>query len=179
MSNSTHFLFECNRSFAQAISALLTTQIAACTSAAVWCVCSWLDDHTVAVTHLASGALAGLAGITPGSGYVAHIAAVPIGAIVGLCSFYGGKYIKNRLNLDDVLDVTSLQAIPGAIGSILVGFFATDQVQPCELPEFPGKPCNPADINGVFYHGGSHLLKWQIAAVCTLGMPSPEWRIYG
>lgn len=54
-------------------------------------VCSYFDDGYVQITHMASGALAGLAGITPGSGYVSHTAGVPYGIIVGLSSFYGGK----------------------------------------------------------------------------------------
>jgi hypothetical protein len=79
------------RANGQAISALFVTQIAACTSAFTWCVCSYFDDGYVQITHMASGALAGLAGITPGSGYVSHTAGVPYGIIVGLSSFYGGK----------------------------------------------------------------------------------------
>ena len=52
--------------------------------------------------------LAGLAGITPGSGHVLPIAGVPIGILVGLASFYGGMFVKSKVKLDDVLDVTSL-----------------------------------------------------------------------
>jgi len=156
------------RANGQAISALFVTQIAACTSALTWGVCSYFDDGYVQITHIASGALAGLAGITPGSGYVSHIAGVPTGIIVGLTSFYGGKIIKDRMKLDDVLDVTSLQAIPGAVGSILVGFFADTASQPCAGPDFYGKPCeNEGDrhLDGLFYGGDGKLLAWQIAAV--------------
>jgi Amt family ammonium transporter len=159
------------RANGQAISALFVTQIAACTSSLTWCVCSYLDDGKVQITHLASGALAGLAGITPGSGYVTHLAGVPYGIIVGVSSFYGGKMLKDKLKLDDVLDVTSLQAIPGAVGSILVGFFADSRSQPCDNPdnvEFHGIQCNQpgtSHLDGVFYDGNGDLLKWQVVAV--------------
>eukprot|EP00038_Savillea_parva_P031441 m.86598 g.86598 ORF g.86598 m.86598 type:complete len:1003 (-) comp9671_c0_seq2:75-3083(-) len=156
------------RANGQAVSALFVTQISASTSALVWAVCSYLDDGFIQVTHIGSGALAGLAGITAGSGYVnSNVAGVPYGLVVGLASFYGGKVIKYKLQLDDVLDVTSLQAIPGAVGSIMVGLFADASVVPCALPSFPGKACDSNGVNGLFYGGGGKLLGWQIAAVLT------------
>jgi len=161
------------RANGQAISALFVTQIAACTSSMMWGICSYLDDGKVQITHIASGALAGLAGITPGSGFVGHLAGVPYGIIVGICSYYGGKTLKDRLKLDDVLDVTSLQAIPGAVGSILVGFFADSRSLPCDAgdgPAFYGTPCRsegPQHLDGVLYGGDGKLLQWQVAAVVT------------
>jgi hypothetical protein len=83
------------------------------------------------------------------------------------------QLLKNRLKLDDVLDVTSLQAIPGAVGSILVGFFADSNSQPCDTdgPEFAGQACR-ADLShydGILYNGDGELLKWQvIAVVCQI-----------
>jgi ammonia channel protein AmtB len=56
---------------------------------------------------------------------VLPIAGVPIGILVGISAFYGGMLVKQKIRLDDTLDVTALQAFPGAVGSILVGFFAT------------------------------------------------------
>ena len=80
--SATFFIF--TRHTCTYMQALFVTQIAACTSAVVWGVCSWLENGKVAITHLGSGALAGLAGITPGSGFVGHIAGVPYGLIVGV-----------------------------------------------------------------------------------------------
>ena len=95
------------RANGQEIGALFVTQISACFS-----ILTLIYDKKVKLTSIASGALAGLAGITPASGYVESWVGVPYGLILGISSFYGSKFIKSRLNLDDVLDVTSLQAIP-------------------------------------------------------------------
>jgi len=82
------------------------------------------------------------------------------------------SFVKSLVNLDDVLDVTSLQAFPGAVGSILVGFFATSKSQPCDYPEFPGRECDHSGGDettwGVFYGGDGELLAWQICAVVVM-----------
>lgn len=155
------------RANGQAIGALVVTQISACFSASVWAICSKIHTGYIPVTAICSGALAGLAGITPASGYVLPIAGVPIGILVGLSSFYGGMLIKSKVKLDDVLDVTSLQAFPGAVGSILVGFFATTDAYGCEVPIFPGKACNRGSNEGLglFYGGSGELLGYQTLAV--------------
>jgi len=161
------------RSNGQAVGALFVTQISACFAALTWAVCSKLDDGYVQVTHIGSGALAGLAGITPCSGFVEPFAGVPIGIIVGVASYFGGKAIKERFNLDDVLDVTSLQAIPGAIGSLLVGFFATNAALPCSDPVWPYLPCDEGRDDtkmGIFYGGDGQLFLWQFIAVITVAV---------
>ena len=67
-----------------------------------------------------------LVGVTPASGYVANQSAFFIGVVVGVVSKLGGGWMKEVLHLDDVLDVCSLQAIPGVIGSILLAFLAEE-----------------------------------------------------
>ena len=62
--------------------------------------------------------------MTPASGYIANQSAFFIGTIVGIVSKIGGGWFKEKLELDDVLDVCSLQAIPGVVGSILLAFLA-------------------------------------------------------
>eukprot|EP00658_Telonema_sp_P-2_P032327 TRINITY_DN23962_c0_g1_i2.p1 TRINITY_DN23962_c0_g1~~TRINITY_DN23962_c0_g1_i2.p1 ORF type:complete len:761 (+),score=203.38 TRINITY_DN23962_c0_g1_i2:200-2482(+) len=111
----------------QGSNALANTQISSCTSCVVWCVIAWFLDGVVPTSAMISGALAGLAGVTPASGYVVTQAAFCIGIVTGIVSSLGGRVIKSRLQLDDVLDVASLQAIPGIVGSIIVGFVAETQ----------------------------------------------------
>jgi ankyrin repeat protein len=158
------------RANGQAAGALLVTQISSCFAAATWALMSYRDDGKIQITHIASGALCGLAGITPGSGHVMPVAGVPIGILVGLSGWYGAYIVKSMVRLDDVLDVTSLQAFPGAIGSILVGFFATTDAYPCETPVFKGKACNRGTNEGmgVFYGGDGTLLGYQILAVLIM-----------
>ena len=86
---------------------------------------------------------------------------------------FGGKFVKSLVKLDDVLDVTSLQAFPGAVGSILVGVFATSWSQPCTRPEFPGDGCEHGGDDtqwGVLYGGDGELLGWQFLAVFVVGV---------
>jgi len=149
---------------------LLVSQIASCFAAMTWGLLSYHEDGRVQITHIASGALCGLAGITPGSGFVLPIAGVPIGILTGLAGWYGSYLVTSQVKLDDVLDVTSLQAFPGALGSILVGFFATTDAHGCQVPTFPGRECNRGSNKnmGIFYGGNGELLAYQIAAVLTM-----------
>lgn len=74
-----------------AAGALVNTQISASTSCLVWCALSWLLDGKLTTVSVMSGALAGLAGITPASGYVVHQSAFFIGIVVGVLSCLGGR----------------------------------------------------------------------------------------
>ena len=81
-----------------------------------------------------SGAFAGLGGVTAGSGFVEPYAAVIIGSMAATSAFYSVRFFKDYLLLDDVLDVTSLQGTAGVVGSLLVGVFATSEMQPDVVP---------------------------------------------
>ena len=81
----------------QAVGALLVTQLASCFAAMTWGLLSYREDGRVQITHIASGALCGLAGITPGSGFVLPIAGLPIGILSGLAGWYGGHDGRVRL----------------------------------------------------------------------------------
>ena len=105
----------------------MNTHISACMSGLVWVSIAYFQDHHFHITEILNGMLAGLAGITPASGFVEVWAAAIIGLIVGVVSYYFCRFI-NRIKLDDVLDVSSLQGAPGIIGSLLVGCFATKNV---------------------------------------------------
>jgi len=149
----------------QAASALLCTQISACFSTATWAVLLYVTEGTIPVTDVMGGALAGLAGITPASGYVDVVAAPFVGIASGLGSFYAGKWLKTRLKLDDVLDVFSLQAVPGMLGTLSVSLFAEKGHFPCPLPFTIEADCDTG-VNGLFYGGDfGKLFLWQLIAV--------------
>lgn len=161
------------RANGQAIGALFVTQVSACFSSFTFSLLNLYYYKKIKLTQIASGALAGLAGITPASGYVESWVGIPYGIIVGFASFFGARYINSKLKLDDVLDVTSLQAIPGAVGSILVGFFATNKALPCNNSYISNKYNCPdaSDENmGIFYGGNGKLLGWQILSVFMVSM---------
>jgi Amt family ammonium transporter len=73
----------------------------------------------------ASGALAGLVGITPACAYVGPAGAIAIGLITGAVCFFAVSQLKQKLGYDDTLDVFSLHGIGGIVGALLTGVFAS------------------------------------------------------
>ncbi|PVZ88487.1 ammonia channel protein [Serratia sp. S1B] len=104
---------------------MMNTQVAACAGIVGWMIIEKvLDRHTTSL-GLASGAIAGLVGITPAAAYVGVFGAAAIGLITGMVCFYAVTRLKNVLNIDDSLDVFALHGIGGMVGGILTGIFAS------------------------------------------------------
>jgi Amt family ammonium transporter len=104
--------------------ALVNTQLGACTAMLVWMGVEWWRRRRPSGIGIATGAVAGLAAITPASGYVPPWAALVIGAAAGLIC-YGAVNLKNIFRYDDSLDVVGVHMVGGAIGVILTGVFAS------------------------------------------------------
>ena len=113
----------------QAAVALLNTHLAGCSGAFMWTILAYHRDKHWHLSEIIGGAYAGLAAVTPGSGYVSPSSAFVIGIIGGTASFFSVPLIKERLKIDDVLDVTSLQGVAGIVDSLLVGIFADSKYQ--------------------------------------------------
>jgi len=144
--------------------ALLNTHISASVSGLTWVMLTYRQDKCFHVTDAINGAFAGLAGITPGSGFVASQGAFCIGLCVGVASWSTAKLLKSEwIYIDDVLDVFSLQCTPGSVGSFLVGFFRAD------APEYGyDKEGDPDGKSlGIFYGGNGELLGAQIIAILS------------
>lgn len=107
----------------QAVSAFLVTNTAAATAMVVWVILGMSHGGKVSGVGAATGAIAGLATITPASGFVGVDSALIIGVITGIVTFYA-VYFKNKVNLDDALDVFAVHGIGGIIGVIATGIFA-------------------------------------------------------
>ncbi|MBS95696.1 MAG: ammonium transporter [SAR202 cluster bacterium] len=107
----------------QAVSAFLVTNTAAATAMVVWVILGMNHGGKVSGVGAATGAIAGLATITPASGFVGVDSALIIGVITGIVTFYA-VYFKNKVNLDDALDVFAVHGIGGIIGVIATGIFA-------------------------------------------------------
>jgi ammonium transporter, Amt family len=107
-----------------AVSALVNTQIGACAGMLVWMTAEWVLRRRPSGIGIASGAVAGLAAITPASGYVPTWAALVIGGAAGLLCF-GAVQVKPRLHADDALDVVGVHMVGGLIGVVLTGVFAS------------------------------------------------------
>jgi ammonium transporter, Amt family len=109
--------------------AFLNTDVAASFAAITWMVVGWQLEKRPTFVGLLTGAVAGLATITPAAGYVSPIAAVVIGIIAGgVCYF--AVALKNRLRWDDALDVWGVHGVGGALGIVLLGVFASTAFNP-------------------------------------------------
>jgi Amt family ammonium transporter len=107
-----------------ATSALVNTQLGASAGMLAWMTIEWIRRHKPSGIGIASGAVAGLAAITPASGYVPTWAALVIGAAAGLLC-YGAVELKSPFHYDDALDVVGVHMVGGAIGVVLTGVFAS------------------------------------------------------
>ena len=110
-----------------AATALFNTHIGACIGALIWGVVSHQVHRKWHVTDFMSGALIGLAAVTPGSGFVSPQSAFLLGCIGTAGAIIYSYRIKPHLRLDDALDVMTLQGAPGIIGSIFLSFFVIDR----------------------------------------------------
>jgi ammonium transporter, Amt family len=110
--------------------ALLTSQIAAATCTLVWLFLSWKRSGKPSVAAVINGAISGLAGITPTAGYITGESAFVLGIILGFGSYYGIVLLKEKLRIDDALDVGSVHGITGILGALTIGVAASPLVMP-------------------------------------------------
>jgi Amt family ammonium transporter len=109
---------------AAAGSAILATHLAAATGALVWMAVEWIRIEKPTSVGIVTGSIAGLATITPAAGYVGPAGAVVIGALGGAACFFATVTLKQRLKVDDSLDVFAVHGVGGMLGSLLVSVFA-------------------------------------------------------
>jgi Amt family ammonium transporter len=131
-------------------SAFVVTHLAAAAGALSWSLVEWIYKGKPTTLGLVSGAVAGLATITPAAGFVPPWAALIIGLGAGIFC-YGGVVAKNKFGYDDSLDVVGIHGVGGTLGALAIGLFATQTI-------------NPAGRNGLFF-GTPELLGAQALAV--------------
>ncbi len=130
--------------------AFMNTDVAASFAAVTWMIIEWSRVRKPRFVGLLTGAVAGLATITPAAGFVSTTTAALIGIIAGgVC--YLAVELKNRLHWDDALDVWGVHGVGGALGIILLGVFGSVAI-------------NSAGADGLI-HGGSTFFLKQVAAV--------------
>jgi Amt family ammonium transporter len=144
-----------------ASTAFVNTNTAAAAAALGWLIAEWRRSGKPTLLGAASGAVAGLVGITPAAGFVTPVAALAIGALAGVVCYAACSLVKPRFGYDDALDVVGVHLVGGTLGALLTGVFATTLV-------------NAAGKNGLL-HGNPGLLWTQLVAVvatygfCGLG----------
>jgi Amt family ammonium transporter len=146
-----------------AVAAVLATQIGATMCCALYVIFSTFYHKKPSVIALLNGLIAGLAGITPASGYVTAIGAIGVGAVLGL-TFWASIGLKRVLRIDDALDVSVVHGLTGVIGSLANGFVASQDV-------------NPDSQNGVFYGGSALFIAWQALAVLVAAVWAAVWTL--
>ncbi len=138
-----------------AASAFLATHAAAATGALAWMGVEWLHRGKPTVLGVASGAVAGLATVTPASGYIGPFSAIIIGVFAGFLCYFAVVW-KGRMGYDDTLDVVGIHGVGGVVGILATGLFAS-------------KAINAAGADGLFF-GNAGQLGIQAIMVCAVAL---------
>ena len=137
-----------------AVHAFLVTHTAAAAAGATWALLEWVFNGKPTIFGTITGSIAGLATITPASGFVTAGAAVAIGCAASVVCFIAVAEIKPRLGYDDSLDAFGVHGVGGMLGTLAVGLFAS-------------KAINPAGADGLLY-GNPRQLLVQFMAVAAV-----------
>ncbi|MBN1428201.1 MAG: ammonium transporter [Anaerolineae bacterium] len=127
-----------------AVQAIVTSNTAAATASLVWMFLSWGVDDKPSILGIATGAVVGLVAITPAAGFVTPLAAMVIGGVAAAISYYSIR-LRQRIGLDESLDVWACHGMGGLWGALATGLFATTTV-------------NSGGADGVFYGNPSQFL---------------------
>jgi len=154
--------------------ALVNSQLAAAMGGMVWLAVDFARYGKASALGFASGFIAGLATVTPASGFVGPMGALAIGAVAGLAC-YGAVMLKGKLGYDDTLDAFGVHGVGGAIGSILLGVFALRAWNPAGADglltgnvAFLGKQLLAVAVGIVYAVGGTFVLLKVVDALVGL-----------
>ncbi len=149
-------------------SAFLNTDVAASFAAITWLVVEWTNGRQPKFVGLLTGAVAGLATITPAAGYVSLSTAAIIGILAGVVCYYAVA-LKNKLGWDDALDVWGVHGVGGFIGVVFLGVFASKAWNPAGADGlllggvgFFGKQCAAVALSSVWAFGFTYGMLWLI-----------------
>ncbi|MFI5166093.1 MAG: ammonium transporter [Thermoanaerobaculales bacterium] len=130
--------------------AFINTDLAASFAAIAWLLVDWTLSKKPHFVGLLTGAVAGLATVTPAAGYVSPATSVLIGIVAGVVCYFAIE-LKNKVGWDDALDVWGVHGVGGFLGILMLGLFATTAF-------------NPNGTNGLF-HGNPMFFVKQLVAV--------------
>ena len=142
-----------------ASSAFTATHFAAAAATLGWVAAEWVRTGKPTVLGAISGAVCGLVGITPASGFVTPMSSLIIGFVAGVGCFLMVTEVKKRLGYDDSLDVFGVHGTGGTLGALLTGVFATSAINPI----FKDAAGNPLPV-GLVDGNGAQVLN-QLAGV--------------
>ena len=112
---------------ANAAMAMLVTHISAAVATITWMFMDISRNGKPGLVGMITGMVAGLATVTPASGFIGPMGAIILGITSGVICYIAVGFIKNKLNLDDSLDVFAVHGVGGIIGTMLAGVLAAEQ----------------------------------------------------
>ena len=121
-----------------AVSAFVATNAAAASAGLSWALLEWIRNGKPTVFGIVTGSIAGLATVTPASGFVTPFSALIIGVLASVLCFIAVAVIKPKFGYDDSLDAFGVHGVGGILGTLATGLFAS-------------KAVNAAGANGLFY----------------------------
>jgi len=139
-----------------AVHAVVVTHTAAAVGAATWAFIEWVFVEKPTIFGTITGSIAGLATITPASGYVTVFAAMAIGFTASIVCFIAVAVVKPRLGYDDSLDAFGVHCVGGILGTLFTGIFAS-------------KAVNPAGADGLLYGNPKQFLIQLLATGIIIG----------
>ncbi len=108
--------------------AMLVTHISAATASLVWMVIEWVKYGKPSLVGIVTGTIAGLATITPASGYVGPLGGLALGLAGGLICYWAVELVKRRFGVDDSRDVLAVHGVGGATGTLLAAVFVVSSL---------------------------------------------------
>jgi len=148
--------------------AFINTDIAASFAAVTWLFVEWFSSKKPKFLGLLTGAVAGLATVTPAAGYVSPPTAALIGIVSGIVCYYAVA-LKNKLEWDDALDVWGVHGVGGFLGIVMLGMFATKAFNPNGAdgllhgnPTFFFKECAAVLLSSVYAFVFTYAMLWII-----------------
>lgn len=102
---------------------MLVTHLSACAAALVWCLLERVRNGKAGLIGLVTGLVAGLATITPASGDVGPLGAIVIGSLAAVVCYFTVNLIREKMHIDDSLDVFAVHGVGGIFGTLLLAFF--------------------------------------------------------
>jgi Amt family ammonium transporter len=115
--------------------AMLVTHLGAASGSLAWMAAEWIKYGKPSVLGIATGMVAGLGTITPASGFVGPGGAIIIGLLAGFVCFFATLTLKQKLHIDDSLDVFPVHGVGGMLGILLTGVFVSSDFGGMGLPE--------------------------------------------
>ena len=109
-----------------AASALTATHISAAAASLTWALLEKIRYGKASLVGMVTGTIAGLASITPGSGFVTPIEALVIGAVAGVLCQYAVAFVKDLIKIDDTLDVFAVHGVGGIFGTLMIAVFVPE-----------------------------------------------------